>query len=84
MKTLDSKRALQAILAVALLSPSLSAYLAFHDLFWASQPRELFAHVGAFVYGIVAYLLIGALAWVGLRGPRPAARHEHGSSDERR
>lgn len=75
---MNPKRALQAILAIALFSPSLSGYLAFHDAFIVRQPRTLFAHPGAFVYGIVAYLLIGWIAWVALRGlsARTVKRHE--------
>lgn len=79
MRRMNLKQALQAILTIALLSPSLSGYLAFHDAFIVRQPSALFAHPGAFVYGIVAYLLIGWIAWAALRGlpARPAKREEH-------
>jgi hypothetical protein len=66
---MNPKQALQEILAIAVLSPSLSGYLAFHDAFIVRRPSGLFAHPGAFVYGIVAYLLIAWIAWAALRGP---------------
>jgi hypothetical protein len=70
------KRSLQTILTIALFSPPLTGYLMIHDFLMTSiggqlPPIERFVSAlrePAFVFGIGAYLVIVAIAVLGLRG----------------
>jgi hypothetical protein len=76
------KRALQAILAIALFGLAFSGYLSYRELFAAvplpacpaiGKPGTVFGHP-ACIYGFFMYLAIVAVAAVGLWGRKAEAR----------
>ena len=81
------KRALQVILAIAVLGLSFSGYLTYHEIFAASRaascpslgrPGTVLGYP-ACVYGFFMYLAIVAIAAVGLRRQRAGdGVHAHG------